>query len=249
MPPIAPAPSGTVTITARLRDSEPTPDGKAPFREDGAQQVYAIDTAQIAGAAECSADRVLSAAGRRPAGRPRRDRPAPSGRGAVPVLRHPVDRVRHPCTDRAWATSPFPRSGRADGREPPRQNRPADRAAHRPRRSSPTATASGADRHRRRHRARALHHPRQPHRADADRRLCGAAPSPRVGRISSSCAYCVGPPSRTPSAPANAASTTPALGLGCRAASRRHARTAPDADPPTTGAQTTTSAPSTRAAT
>jgi cytochrome oxidase assembly protein ShyY1 len=47
VPPIAPAPSGTVTITARLRDSEQAPEGKAPFRQDGAQQVYAIDTAQI----------------------------------------------------------------------------------------------------------------------------------------------------------------------------------------------------------
>ena len=47
VPPIAPAPSGKVTITARLRDSESAPDGKAPFREDGAQQVYAIDTAQV----------------------------------------------------------------------------------------------------------------------------------------------------------------------------------------------------------
>ena len=42
------------------------------------------------------------------------------------------------------------------------------------------------------------------------------------------CAYCVGPPSRTASAPANAASTTPALGLGCFAGSRRHAVSAED---------------------
>lgn len=47
VPPIAKAPSGTVTITARLRDTEVAPEGKAPFRQDGAQQVYAIDTAQI----------------------------------------------------------------------------------------------------------------------------------------------------------------------------------------------------------
>ncbi len=46
---IAPPPSGTVTITARLRDSEQAPEGKAPFRQDGNQQVYAIDSAQIAG--------------------------------------------------------------------------------------------------------------------------------------------------------------------------------------------------------
>ena len=48
VPPIAPAPDGTVTLAARLRDSEPAPDGKNPFRADGAQQVYAINTAQIA---------------------------------------------------------------------------------------------------------------------------------------------------------------------------------------------------------
>ncbi len=47
VPPIAPAPGGTVTIVARLRDSEPSPEGKAPFRQDGAQQVYAINTPQI----------------------------------------------------------------------------------------------------------------------------------------------------------------------------------------------------------
>jgi cytochrome oxidase assembly protein ShyY1 len=47
VPPIAPPPSGTVTITARLRDAEPVVQGKDPFREDGAQQVYSINTAQI----------------------------------------------------------------------------------------------------------------------------------------------------------------------------------------------------------
>jgi cytochrome oxidase assembly protein ShyY1 len=47
VPPIAPAPSDKVTIIARLRDSETAPTGKAPFRQDGAQQVYAIDTAQV----------------------------------------------------------------------------------------------------------------------------------------------------------------------------------------------------------
>ena len=47
VPPISAPPNETVTITARLRDSEAVPDGKDPFREDGAQQVYAINTAQI----------------------------------------------------------------------------------------------------------------------------------------------------------------------------------------------------------
>ena len=47
VPEFAPAPSGTVTITARLRDSENIVAGKEPFREDGLQQVYSISVAQI----------------------------------------------------------------------------------------------------------------------------------------------------------------------------------------------------------
>jgi cytochrome oxidase assembly protein ShyY1 len=47
VPPLAPPPDGTVTITARLRDSEPVREGKDPFRQDGVQQVYAINTTQI----------------------------------------------------------------------------------------------------------------------------------------------------------------------------------------------------------
>ena len=48
VPPIPPPPTGPVTITARLRDSEPVAQGKEPFRQDGAQQVYSISTTQIA---------------------------------------------------------------------------------------------------------------------------------------------------------------------------------------------------------
>lgn len=47
VPPIDPVPTGTVTITARLRDPEPVPPGKEPFRENGIQQVYAINPGQI----------------------------------------------------------------------------------------------------------------------------------------------------------------------------------------------------------
>jgi cytochrome oxidase assembly protein ShyY1 len=47
VPAFAPPPKETVTITARLRDSEALAEGKAPFRQDGAQQVYSINTAQI----------------------------------------------------------------------------------------------------------------------------------------------------------------------------------------------------------
>jgi cytochrome oxidase assembly protein ShyY1 len=47
VPPIEPAPEGTVTITARLRDSEAVAPDKAPLRADGYTQVYAINPGQI----------------------------------------------------------------------------------------------------------------------------------------------------------------------------------------------------------
>ena len=48
IPLIPPPPSETVTITARLRDPEGPVAGKDPFRESGVQQVYSIDTGQVA---------------------------------------------------------------------------------------------------------------------------------------------------------------------------------------------------------
>jgi cytochrome oxidase assembly protein ShyY1 len=49
MPTVAPPTTGTVSITARLRDPETAPvEDMQPFRENGAWQVYAIDTRQIA---------------------------------------------------------------------------------------------------------------------------------------------------------------------------------------------------------
>lgn len=48
VPPIPPAPTQTVTITARLRDSEATIAGKDPFTRDGYQQVYSVSTGQVA---------------------------------------------------------------------------------------------------------------------------------------------------------------------------------------------------------
>jgi len=47
VPPIPPPPSTPVTITARLRDSEPRADGKGPITEAGMTQVYSINTAQV----------------------------------------------------------------------------------------------------------------------------------------------------------------------------------------------------------
>ncbi|CPR11170.1 transmembrane protein [Mycobacterium bohemicum DSM 44277] len=48
VPPIPRPPQEPVTITARLRDPEPSPPGKEPFIADGVQQVYSINTAQVA---------------------------------------------------------------------------------------------------------------------------------------------------------------------------------------------------------
>lgn len=47
VPPIPRPPQDTVTITARLRDSEPLVADKEPFSRDGVQQVYSINTAQV----------------------------------------------------------------------------------------------------------------------------------------------------------------------------------------------------------
>jgi len=48
LPPIPPPPHGTVTITARLRDSERPVLDKQSFVSDGVRQVYSIDVGQIA---------------------------------------------------------------------------------------------------------------------------------------------------------------------------------------------------------
>ncbi|MBV8861448.1 MAG: SURF1 family protein [Mycobacterium sp.] len=48
VPPIPPPPRRTVTITARLRDSEPPVPGKESFTSGGVRQVYSIDIRQIA---------------------------------------------------------------------------------------------------------------------------------------------------------------------------------------------------------
>jgi len=48
VPPIPRPPRQTVTITARLRNSEPPAQGKVPFSQDGVPQVYSINTEQIA---------------------------------------------------------------------------------------------------------------------------------------------------------------------------------------------------------
>lgn len=53
VPTVAPPPTDTVNITARLRDPETAPaEAMQPFRDNGAWQVYAIDTRQIAAITE-----------------------------------------------------------------------------------------------------------------------------------------------------------------------------------------------------
>ena len=216
-----------VTITARLRDSEPLAQGKEPFREGGAQQVYSINTEQIAAVTGVPLAGVVSATGRESARRAGRHRPAPPRRRTVPVLRHPVDRVRHHRADRPGLLRVFARCVRADGRRR-RRTRPTQSPTRRSRRGEtrrplrPTALRTTASAGTRPPARRVTSAPpgRDPRPAAAARRQAS-------GRIWSSWAYWVGPPRRTPKAPANAASTTPAFGLGWRAASRRHARIAP----------------------
>ena len=48
VPPIPPPPRDTVTLTARLRDSEESVLDKQSFTHDGVRQVYSISTSQIA---------------------------------------------------------------------------------------------------------------------------------------------------------------------------------------------------------
>jgi cytochrome oxidase assembly protein ShyY1 len=48
VPSVPPPPGTTVSITARLRDSQAPVPGKDPFTTDGVAQVYSIDTAQVA---------------------------------------------------------------------------------------------------------------------------------------------------------------------------------------------------------
>ena len=118
VPPIAPPPDGTVTITARLRDSEPVPEGKDPFRQDGAQQVYAINTAQISAVTGVPAGRLISAAGRGSARRPgcytacrtwTPDRSCPTASSGSRSASSPRS---------GWVTSWSPRSASADGKRP-----------------------------------------------------------------------------------------------------------------------------------
>ena len=255
VPAIRRAPTGTVTVTGRLRDSETVPPDKEPFTEQGFRQVYAIDTHQV------SALTGVPLAG----SYVQLSTDQPGGLGVIPLphldagpflsygIQWIVFGVVAPIGLGYFVYSELKvrrreRDERAGGARP--ESRP--RRGHRRGRNSPTATAGAAEPaaatpQSRPHPPRPLTRPATAAPPGAGRPPSGGRPSPSVGRICSSWRYCVGPPRRTPSAPANAASTTPALGLGCAAASRRQARAAPPAEPPTTGAHSTTSVPATRA--
>ena len=219
VPAIAPPPTGTVTITARLRDSEPAPEGKAPFRQDGARQVYSINTAQIATLVDVPlTGSYLQLVEDQPGGLgviplPHLDAGpflsygiqwiafgilAPIGLGYFVVSEIRVRRREKAAEQNRTPTAPLT----------------TEEKTRRPLRQAPLTAAAKA--------ALTSCTARDSRTARTRSAICGAGPSPRAGRISSWWAYCVGPPRRTPSAPANAASTTPALGLGCRR--RRAAR-------------------------
>src|SRR6202158_3690007 len=148
------------------------------------------------------ARRLLPATGRWSARRFGRHRSAPPGRRTVPVVRHPVDRVRDPPPDpsgvfpgvRDPPAPPREGSGPSSGRQPKsRCTTHYRREARRPLRPAALiATARTAAR------ARTA---RDSRTARTRSETSGARPSPSVGRISSWWAYCVGPPSRTPNAP------------------------------------------------
>ena len=131
-----PPPTGTVTITARLRDSETVAAGQGAVpRRTASSRCTRSTPGQVAAAHRRAAGGLLPATGRGPARRPRRHRAAAPRRRAVPVLRHPVDRVRHRRPDRPRATSSYSEirraaeekaaaaaraAGRAQRRSPPR---------------------------------------------------------------------------------------------------------------------------------
>ncbi len=161
-PTVGAAPTTTVTITARLRDSEPVVQGKDPFREGGAQQVYSINTEQDLGRHGRAAGAIVCSTGRESARRPRRHQPAPPRRRSVPFVRHPVDRVRHRGPDSGGLLRVRRGCAAPTGEGRLRRTPPTPRS--RPSRSSPTDTAGGAERRPRRPAAASLHCSRQPHR-------------------------------------------------------------------------------------
>ena len=221
---------------ARLRT--PSCQGKEPFTEDGAQQVYSINTGQIADA------------DRRPAGRVYLQLVdnQPGGLGVIalphldagPFLSYGIQWIAFGIiAPIGWATSSY-----SEIRAPPRARRaahdaptPRPRAAHRRgetrRPLRPTALS----------RSTAPAPPRPPAPPataappGAGRPTVGGRPSPSVGPdLAARARTAVGPPSRTPSAPANAASDDAGVGAGMTGGVATPRPQRPDGDPPTSGA-------------
>ena len=185
VPAIAPPPDGTVTITARLRDSEQAPAGKdAVPRRTASQQVYAINTAQIAGLTGVPlAGSYLQLVDDQPGGLgviglPHLD--------AGPFLSYGIQWIAFgiiaPIGVGYFVISEIKARRREKAAAPSRRAAMPRRSP--PRRSSPTATASGADRDRERQ-PPASCTARDSRTARRDRRPAARRPSPSVGRISS----------------------------------------------------------------
>ena len=165
-PRLPPPPTGTVTITARLRDSEPVAPGKEPFRAGRCPAGVLDQHRSDRRGDRRPAGRFVPAAGRRPARRSRRDPRCPtSTRGRSCPTASSGSRSASSRRS-AWATSSTPRSRqrrREKGRRTPR-DRDARRAAHhrgearRPLRQAALTTD-------REHRGGSLNGTRQPHRA------------------------------------------------------------------------------------
>ena len=99
VPAIPAPPTQTVTITARLRDSEPTVQDKEPFTRDGYQQVYSVNTGQVAALTGVPlAGSYLQLIENQPGGAGCHRGAAP-GRRTVSLVRHPVGAVRRSCAD------------------------------------------------------------------------------------------------------------------------------------------------------
>ena len=226
VPAIAAPPTGTVTITARLRDSETGPAGKAPFRRGRCQQVYSINTAQVSSVTGVplagSYLQLVDGSARRS----RRDPAAAPRCRPVPVLRHPVDRVRHHRADRAGLLHLFRDQGAPAGDARPRRGDAATRTPVTVEEKLADRYGRGTDASPRRSRGQ----PAEPPATAAPRArrspTSGARPSPSVGRISSSWRVLRRPAEAHTERTGERRLDDTGVGLGCLRASRRQARSA-----------------------
>lgn len=163
VPEFAAPPTGTVTITARLRDPESVVVGKEPFRENGIQQVYSINPDQVAKVTGVPvAGSYLQLVDGQPGGLGVIGLPTSTRGRSCPTA---SSGSRSGSSRRsALGTSCWPRSNSAAGRRPRAIRGPPPRRRSPRSRSSPTGTADGSD-HDCRHRSGELNGARQPHRS------------------------------------------------------------------------------------